>query len=241
VSVHPSAAYRFDAVTEGTVDYSYSADRLAVAGGIRTEAQTATVGIKRRLSSRDTASVDYGFRQFLFGLDELTTSQALTTSQVVTVGWSHNITPLASLTLHGGPRVSDRVAAPELSVSFRYQLRSADLALMYSRGQATIIGVAGPADTHSLAATAIYRPRPSVYLHMTPGIFRSARSGAAAEVYRLALGARRSMTRWLSLDASYDLNVQHGDIYAVRTHDRMSRHVALVRLLAAPPEGPKRN
>jgi len=236
VSVHPSAAYRLDARTEGTMDYSYSEDRIDMAGGIRTRAQSAAVGVKRHLSSRDTASVGYGFRQFSFGPEDVSSSH------VLTAGWSHFITPLASLTLHGGPRVSDRVVAPELSASFRYQPRFADLAFTYSRGQTTIIGLAGPVDTHSFTATAIYKPRPSLHVQLTPGVFRSAHRGTAVQVYRMSFETRHPMTRWLALDASYDLNVQRGDIYALRPQDRISRHVALVRLIAAPPPaGPKRN
>jgi hypothetical protein len=226
LAFHPSATYRFDPVTEGTLDYVYTEDRLA---GTRLRAQTFNVGAARHLSLRDTASVGYGVRQLQFGPDDTSTSH------VLSAGWSHSLTPLASLTLHGGPRVSDRGPAPELSAAFRYHLRRADLTVTYLRGQTTLIGLADSVDTHGLAATASYTPRPSLRMRITPGIYRTVSRGTEARVYRLAFAATRPMGRWLSLDAAYDLNVQHGDIYTARPQDRIARHVAMIRLGAAPP------
>jgi hypothetical protein len=226
LAIRPSAMYDFDAVTQGKLEYSYTDDRLA--GSLRLRAQTATVSVDRHTSPRDTASLGYSVRQFLFGSDDQTTSQ------VLSVGWTHSMTPLASLTLQGGPRVSDGVPAPELSASLRYRVRLGDLELTYSREQTTLIGLAGTVDTHGLAATATYRPRRSIQMRMAPGMFRSARVGTSAQVYRVAFGMAGSIGRWLSLDASYDMNLQHGDVYAARPLDRIARHVAQIRVVASP-------
>jgi hypothetical protein len=230
-AIRPSARYRFDPVTDGTLGYSYIEDRL---DGTRTHEQAATVDLTRRLSSRDTVSVGYGFQHLLFEPGDVTTSS------VLKAGWSHHITPLASLTLGGGPRVSNGVPAPDLSAAFRYGLRSADVALSYAHGQTTVIGLAGTVDMDSLAVTATYKPRPLVEMRIAPGVFRSRRVSTATRVYRLALGATCPLTTWLSLNAAYDLNAQRGDLYAGRPDDRIARHVAMVSLQAARPERPAR-
>ena len=88
-------------------------------------------------------------------------------------------------------------------------------------------------------ATATYRPRRSIQMRVAPGIFRSVRIGTSAQVYRVAFGVAGSIGRWLSLDASYDMNLQHGDIYFTRPLDRIARHVAQIRVVAAPHAGQK--
>jgi hypothetical protein len=226
LAMHPSATYAFGAVTQGKLDYSYTDDRLA--GSPRLRAQAATVGLERHMSPRDTASLSYGVRQYLFG------ARDATTSQVLSVGWTHGMTPLASLTLQGGPRVSDGVPAPELSASLRYHVRPGDLVLTYARGQTTLVGLDGTVDTHGLAATAIYRPRRSVQMRIAPGVYRSVRGTTSAHVYRAVFSVACPIGRWWLFDAGYDMNVQHGDIYASRAADRLSRHVAHVQLVATP-------
>jgi hypothetical protein len=226
LAVHPSATYAFGAVTEGKLDYSYTDDRLA--GSPRLRAQVATLGLERHVSPRDTASLSYGVRQFLFGADDVTTSH------VLSVGWTHSMTPLAALTLNGGPRVSDGVPAPELSASLRYHVRPGDLVLTYSRGQTTLVGLPGTVDTHGLAATAIYRPRRTVHIRIAPGMYRSVRSGITAQVYRAAVGVACPIGRGLLFDAAYDMNFQRGDIYASRAGNRIARHVVQIRVVASP-------
>jgi len=135
--------------------------------------------------------------------------------------------------------VSDGVPAPEFSASLRYRVRLGDLGLTYSRGQTTVVGLSGTVDTHGLAATATYRPRRSIQMRMAPGMFRSVRVGTSAQVYRVAFGVAGSIGRWLSLDASYDMNLQHGDIYATRPLGGTARHVVQIRVVAAPHAGRK--
>jgi len=224
--IRPSVTYDFDAITQGKLEYSYTDDRLA--GSLRLRAQVATVGLERHTAPHDTASLSYSVREFLFGSDDRSTSQ------VLSVGWTHSMTPLASLTLQGGPRVSDGVPAPELSASLRYHVRPGDLVLTYSRGQTTLVGLAGTVDTHGLAATATYRPRRLIQMRIAPGLYRSVRGASSAQVYRVAFGAACPIGRWLSFDAAYDMNFQRGEIYALRPADRIARHVAQIRVVATP-------
>ena len=226
VAARPSATYQFDALTQARLEYSYTDDRLA--GMPRVRVQVAAASLDRHVSPRDTASVSYGVRHFLFGADDVTTSQ------VLSVGWTHSMSPLASLTLNGGPRVSNGVPAPELSASLRYHVRPGDLALTYSRGQTTLVGLPGTVDTHGVTATATYAPRRSLQLHIAPGVFRSVRGGSAAQVFHVAFGVASPIGRWLVLDAAYDMNIQHGDIYAQRPLDGIARHVASIRVIAGP-------
>ena len=227
IAVGPEITFQRDAVTRVSLMYAMTEDRLA--GAEPTITHTATAAGERRWSRRDTARLEYVAREFDFGLEPPTRSQT------VTLGWTRDLTRGASVSLGAGPRVGDGAVVPELSASLGYRATAMDLSLAYASAQTTLIGLAGAADTHSLSATAAYGRRESLRMRIAPGIIQTARAGLQARVYRMSVGASRTVGDTLSLEAGYDLTRQRGDVYAARPDEIIIRHVVVVSLAATPP------
>ncbi len=201
----PSAAYRFDARTEGTLDYMFSRDQLE--GGVTTDAHVARLGLDRRLTTRDTGSLGYTFRRFFFDGDE-------STSHAVTLGWIRDFTAFTSATLRAGPRFSDGSVDPELSLSILHRLQRGELSLFYARTLTTVIGEAGAVETDSVGATVSYTLLPRLDLRAAPSFSRSSRDGGDLEVYRFFLEAGYRVNKWIELAASYQWSFEQGRLEA---------------------------
>jgi hypothetical protein len=225
LTVHPSMTRQVHRTAKATVDYSFTEDQIV--GGVRLRAHSASVDVERHASTGDAITVGVAVQRFEFGA-------APVTSEAVLVGWTRQISRRTSVALRGGPRVTDGATAAELSASVRAHMKPADLSLDYARTQTTAIGLAGPVETNSLTATASWRLRRSFELRMTPGAFQSMYGGLQSRAYRLALEASQQISRQLSLVASYDANLQNGQIYAVAGSATISRHVVLVSLVRTP-------
>lgn len=220
LAVSPALTYELSALTKSTAQYAFTQDRLA--GGVPIAAQSASFNGEHQVSRRDVARVEYVFRQFDFGVD------AITRSHVMTLGWVRNLTRRASLSLGGGPRAGDGTVSPELSASVNYRAPDAELSLAYARTQTTLIGLVGAADTDSVSATAIYGRPTSLRMRVAPGVMQTTRAGLDARVYRLGVGASHPIGRALTIEASYDVTRQRGDLYAARTGETIIRHLMLV-------------
>lgn len=219
----PSMAYRFDPLTKGTVGYTFTKDRLS--GGVTTDTHVGKIGLDRRITPRDTASLEFTYRQFVFDMDETARSYA------IVPGWTREITPLTSFTLRAGPRFSSGSADPEVLASIRHRLKEGALSLAYTRSQATAVGTAGALKTDSVALVAKYRLLPLLEVSATPSFSSNTSSGSEAKVYRMKLDATYEMTKWLSLVGSYEYYLQKG-ILGVRRHDEdISQNVVLFGLV----------
>jgi hypothetical protein len=231
VEARASLTRQIDPLTGATVEYSLTDGRLA--GSFRTQTHAVRIGAERRVSPRDTVSVDYALHQFLFTIDR--GSQSTPTSHTLGMGLSHSITPRASIAVAGGPRFTNGSPAAELSASLRYQFQPADLSLVYARTETAVTGLQGVVRVQSLTAAAACNLR-LVQVRIAPAVFRTIEAGHSADVYRLGLGVTRSITKNLALDVAFDGNVQYGNLYAdaALPLDTISRHQVLVRLTAAP-------
>jgi hypothetical protein len=230
VVAHASITRQFDPLTGGTIEYALTDGSL---GGSRTQAHGLRIGAKRKVSPRDTVSLDYALDQFLFATDR--GPRSTPTSQTLGVGVSHSITDRASIALAGGPRITSGSPAADLSATLHYQAQPADLSLWYARTETAVIGLSGVVSVQSVTATASCNLGP-VQIRVAPAVFRSMEAGHQAEVYRLGLGVTRSITRNLSLDIAVDDNLQYGNLYVDTAfpHGTISRHQVLVRFTAAP-------
>jgi hypothetical protein len=227
VAAHASATYQLDPSTNGTLEYGFTDDLLA--GGVRLAAHSATLAAERQLSPRDAATVGYVFDEFLFGSTEAVRSHTFS------VGWIRGITRAVSISLRGGPRISDRTAAPELSASASYRFRPGELSVTYARAQTTLIGLAGTVDTNGLSTTVTCGAPASLQMRIASGVVRISRAGLESRVYRASAGASHLIARGLSLEAGYDVTFQRGDLYALRARDTMSRRVLLISVAVLPP------
>jgi hypothetical protein len=220
-----------DAITSGRIDYTFSQDRVAGAVDIRTHA--ARVGADRHWSTRDEVSVDYRVQQMFFGSAGAGTSAA--TSHAVSFGWNRQINGRASFSLAGGPRVTNGSPAPEIAAAVRYHLRPIDLSIVYARTQATVIGLAGPADTESATATAAWSLRRSLLVTVSPAFVRSQHAALQADVYRLTLDASHPVGRGLSVAFAVASNTQHGNLYArLASDETIPQQSVMVKLVAEP-------
>jgi hypothetical protein len=232
ISVHPSLKRQLDRTTSATLEYSFTEDSLAgSARGVTLGAHDASIGVERRLSSREAMTAHYEVQRFAFGPTTVTTSQALIG------GWTHELTRQTSFALGGGPRLtSDGARRADISASIRTRARAADLSLGYARTQTTLIGAAGTADVQSVTAAVQWEPWRLVQIRMEPGVSRVALFGLQSRSYRAAFKASRPITDGLSIAAAYDVNVQHGNVYPTTiAFDSLSRQVASVTVVATRP------
>jgi hypothetical protein len=231
--IGPSASFRFDPATVGTAAYRFTRDKLV--DGIGTDTHTATLGVDRRITPRTTASVGYAVHRFVFEGEERTTSL------VFTFGGTHEFTPRTTVTVLGGPRVSEGSIDPEISVSLRRTLKRGSLSFDYARTQSTVIGQAGAVDTRSLRATAEYSFGPSLEIRAAPGYQSSTRGGFRTDVYRVNLETRYRITKSLSLFGSYEFGLQRG-ILDAPGDEEIARNVVLLGIVLASPSpiGPRR-
>jgi hypothetical protein len=225
VAAHVSITRQLDTVTAGTIDYVVTEDRLA--GGFAIQTHSATVEADHHLSSRDTVKVSYKLQQFFFE-----TSSA--TSQVLGLGWTRAITQQASLSIDGGPRVTNGSAAPDLSAAVHYRIKTGELSAAYARTQTTVIGLTGVVDAQSLTTTAAWSLGRSLQIRVSPAFFQSAQAGPPADVYHLAFDVARPIASGLSLDVAFDGYRQHGSLYAAFANGTIPRYDVMVKLVAAP-------
>lgn len=223
-TVNPSISYRYDPLTAGTMDYAFTRDELA--GGISTETHNVNLGLDRRITGQDTGKFGYNLRRFAFG-DDTTMSHAFT------LGWTREFTPLTSITLRGGPRVSDGTVDPEVSASIRHRLRRGELSFTYARSQTTAVGQAGTVNTEILAASATYQLLRFLSIGAAPSFIRSTRASAEVKVYLVNLDVTYQITKWLSLVGSYQFSLQQGSLEG--RDEKIPHNVVLLRLVATYP------
>ena len=236
LSAHSSITRHLNPLVSGTIDYTVTQDHLAGASGATTHA--AVVEVQRRRSSRETVTLDYRFRNFAF-VSGGTAPASSATSHAVTLGWTRAISPRLSISLDGGPRVTNASAAAELMASVQYQHAPGDVSVTYSRTQATVIGLAGAADTQSLSATASRTVWSSVRMRVGPSVFRSALGGARADAYVFTLDITRPIARGLAIDVALDNSLQRGSLYGRLANATIARRGALIRLVAGPSTNPR--
>ena len=226
MEVHPAIVRQFDPVTEATIDYTWTDERLV--GGFATRAHRAAVRIDRHVSRRDVVDVNYGARVFLFDADDPLTSHAFS------IGWSRQMSREAGVELRGGPTLTGGTLAPEVLASMRYRPEPAELSIAYARTQTTLVGFAGLLDTQSVTASAAYSLPSRLQIRIVPSVFRTSRDGRRAEAGRVAFEADRPITRRLSLRGMYEATFQRGHLIAAApSADSISRHLVQLSVVAA--------
>ena len=229
LSLHPSVTRRFSAITTGTIDYTVSRDDLS--GGAGATTHDVVAGLKRRRTPRDTFGLAYRFREFAFNPAGASMSSAAV-SQAVTFGWEHAMTRRLRLSFDAGPRLTNSSPSAELIGAAQYQRGAADFALSYARTQATVIGLAGVADTQSLSATGSWTLWSSTRVRVGPSMFRSALDGMHADAYALTVAVTRPLSRGLLVEVALDSTGQQGSLYPHMANTTIGRRAALIRLIA---------
>jgi hypothetical protein len=200
----PAFTYRFDPVTTVKGDYTFS--KALVAGGVTTDSHIENLTLDHRLSPSDIVGPAYSGRQFTFAGFPAQTSHAFT------LGWSHELTPLTTFTLRGGPRLTegsiDRL--PEASASIRHTLKRGELSLSYASTSTTAIGEANAVTAQSLTGKATTELLPRLELSAVPAIYRVSSDAFKVTVYSVILVASHQLTKALALNVSYLFSLQEG-------------------------------
>ena len=235
-AAHAALTRQFAPRINGVVEYSFRDD--SVERGLTVRNQAAAVKAGRRLSPRVSMGVDYRVERYLFG-PSTGAPRSSVMSHTLSAGWRRSMTPRVSLALGAGPRLTDRSMTPDVSASVQYRGADAGLSLSYGRSQTTVIGVAAPVDTESVTGAAAWTLTRDVTVRLTPAFFQSRLEGLRANAYRVAIGLAHTFTKHLALDVTFDTTIQRGHLHPVRDGAAITRHTALVSLVAA-PSGPPR-
>jgi hypothetical protein len=242
ILLHPFLDYQLDRLTRGLLEYTFVRDDLP-ANNLVTDTHVVNLGLDRRVTELDTASLAYTVQRFDFhgaGTPETGPPQAGTvTSHTATIGWKRQLTSRTDVTLRAGPRFSDGSVDAEALASIHHAWPRGDLSLTYARTQSTVIGQVGTVNTHSVTGALVYRFLPTLQLRIAPGYFMNTRGAAESDVYRVDLDVSYQLTRLLSLTASYQFARQEGTDFpiggAAQSNVTITHNVFLLRLTAAYP------
>ena len=230
-TVHPSVTYQAGRLTTATFGYTAANDRML---DVRLFTQTATATVERHPSARDGMRFEVTHQSFEFNASERQMSHALTAE------WTRELTRTTTLSVRGGSRVTGGMLSPDVAASLRHTVRAGEASLAYEHTQTTLIGLVGIADTHNLTVRMSGEPRPGLRVRLEPGLMRTRQVDRASMVYRVSAGYSQAIAARLTLEATCDLNLQHGNIYSLETIDTLRRNVAMVRLIATTAEAPRR-
>jgi hypothetical protein len=221
-TTNPAFTYRYDPLTTAKGDYTYAKDLFA--GGITIDSHIVNLALDSRLSPRDTVGPWYVGRQFHFaGISTLT-------SHAFTVGWLHELTPLTTFTLRGGPRLTEGTIdrLPEASASISHKLKDGQLSLSYASTLTTVYGLAIPLTAQGITATATTELLRRLQLSATPAFYKVSSETVKAKVYVMGLEASYQLTKTLAWGAVYQFSLQQGG-------PEILHNIFLIRLIVTYP------
>jgi len=227
--LHPSAIYDLGPRASATVGYLVTADSLS--GGTSTTTQTMSVSLDRHFSAREGVRLEYLEQHFFFDANRTSASRTLTAA------WTREIDRGTMLTLRAGPRITAGVLAAELTASARHALRSGSVTVSYQQTQTTLIGLEGIARMRSLTAGAERDLGRGVRLQTTSAVVDTRQAAVPTRAYRLSGGFVWKPAPALSLETSYDSDLQHGNLYAyaAQATQIIRRNAVTMKLTVARP------
>src|SRR2546422_1879815 len=224
----PAFTYRFDPLTTAKGDYTFSKDLLA--GGVTIDSHIENLLLDHRLSPRDTVGPGYVGRQFAFaGFPALS-------SHAFTLGWSHELTPLTTFTLRGGPRVTEGTIdrLPEALASIRHTMKNGELSLSYASTLTTVFGLANSVKSQGITATATTELLPKLRLSGAPAFYKISSETFKATVYAIYLESSYQLTKTLAFAAAYQFSLQQGSLSGQREVEIL-HNIILIRLTVTYP------
>ena len=224
LSARESLSWRIGARTKGVLEQSST--REEVAGLPRTDTQTASLRLERRLGALDVGHIGYSARRFASEADAIL-------SHVVTLGWRREITPRAHFELEAGPRLSEHVVGAEVTASLRHRFARGEAGLSYIHTQTTVLGQTGPVMTQGVTATFRTQMLQSLTLAAGPAFARVQGRGSEFEIYRLDVEVAWRLTRRLSLSASHQFTLQRGVPGLARPDAEIVHNALMLRAVAA--------
>lgn len=245
----PELIYRINPLTTAIARYGFSHNErpqgvtVGVSGltsNAENDRHDAEFALARELTSRDKGLLAYGFRHFTTG-GTLLSNQARRfddslSSQVLSLGWTRELSSLMMLNLRGGPRFSRGEAAPEVEGSLSRRFHHGEAMFTYGRTQNIAVGRSGPVETESYLGSINYQVLPRFLVRANPGYHINEGENFTTKVYRLDLNASYAISPWLLLQGQYRFSFEResGRLPGSSGRGDRLRNVVFVELTVAP-------
>ena len=237
ISASASAKYTLTPITTLFASYTYTRSDIEDGEGITTD-NGAGFTITRRITSRDDVFLDYAFSVFDVtdggadgGANGGADSTGLTTVNTVQLGWTRQLTPLATFSVAAGPSFTEGDVRAAVDLGLTYQWRvgvtPVNAALIYQRSQGLVIGLAGASNIDQVSLNVGFAPARLWFLGADASFGNYAPVTSDADnirVYTFALSASRTITRWMSVRATYNF------VYQDTEGEILTRNVFLLSL-----------
>ena len=182
----------------------------------------ARIGFAWHSSDRSRYRVDYRPRYVEFNvLQRDVTGREFRdvgneTTQLFTAGWVYAVTPLTTIELDAGPRLTAGEFKPEFSgVVRRRQRQGGEIAVSYQSTQDTAFGEAGFIDVQRVTGLLTVTPLRRLTMSATPAFARSTLRGQTTEVRELDFSIVLRVMRRLSFTAAARASNQDGRLGAL--------------------------
>ena len=206
----PGARWQFTPRASLDVSALYEVRRFIGSGsGIDSDTYTLDTALGYALTPRFTGTAGYGFTY----ID--TTGEESSTTHYPHLGLTYAITPSLSLSISGGPAITqiggETDISPAGSVNLIQQLRYGSINAEYTRGVSVAGGFGGTTDTQRVALTlALTRLVRNMVFFVTPSYTNSQSisnlqaTQVDVEAYAISLGATYRVTNYFYIFAGYD-------------------------------------
>jgi hypothetical protein len=224
LSTTGSLTQRLGARTRAVVTHGFTEDEIV--GGATSATQVATARLDRQVGPLDSVSLAYGIRRLAALGDG-------STSQTATVTWARDVTSQAHIELKAGPRFAEGTVAPELAFTLRHRFARGEAALAYVQTETALIGRTTPITAEGLSATLTRSLSRTLTLTAAPSVFQARGRDLEATVYGMNLDLDWRLGRHVTLGASHQLSVQHGELDGIQRGE-IVHNTVLLRLVAGP-------
>jgi hypothetical protein len=227
----PRAAFQVDPRTSVGGSYTF---RLSDEENQPTDTEhSVNLGVRRRLTGLDRATLNYIFRYF----DSDAAGDNTSTSHAVTAGYGRRLTPLTDVSAEIGPRLEEGGdVGVEARAAFLYRFRTGSVALTYAHTQSIVSGRGGPQTVDALALPMEWTPLRNLALALVPGVAYYQQSGDGDQgdgdtlIFGAVATATYRLTQWLSIQAAYAFRYEDEE-----AGDAFPRHVLSLGLAMSYP------
>jgi hypothetical protein len=187
LAAHAGSSHQLTQLTQLNLDYDIANDTLQETN--MNLSHIARIGLAWRSSGRSSYRLDYRPRYVRFdvlqrdvnGVEFRDTGND--TSQALTAGWVYALTPLTSIEVDGGPRVTAGDVKPEFSGLLRRRMQhGGEIAASYQSTQDTSFGEAGFIDVRRAQVLLAITPLRRLTMSAIPAYARSMRTTRPGEI-----------------------------------------------------------
>jgi hypothetical protein len=238
LQAHIGSTHDLTMLTQLNLDYDVSNDTLQETN--TNLSHLARIGFAWRSSGRSSYRVDYRPRYVKFNVlqQDVTGRQfrdiGNETTQLLTAGWVYAVTPLTSIEIDGGPRLTAGEFKPEFSGLVRRRMqKGAEISASYQSTQDTAFGEAGFIDVQRVTVLMSVTPLRRLTMSATPAWARSTLRDQTTEVRELDVNIVLRVLRRLSFTAAARVADQDGRFNGTRDPIQ-SRRLWLTSTLTLP-------